>query len=212
MKIKKFRLNDLTPAEYNPRVITLEALVGLQKSIKEFGYIQPIVVNIHEGAKTIIAGHQRVKAMIAQKFSEADCVVVDFDPLKEKAANIAMNSETISGDWDFEGLESLLGELKIDFSGFEEVNLDELADSLDIDLESDETGGGEKKEADSVPEIEKQLVIRSGDLIELGSHKVLCGDYTDGYCQIIIQQWCDFTGNDKIVVNGKEVSWNEYKE
>jgi hypothetical protein len=136
MNIKTFALKDLTPAEYNPRSITPEALSGLKRSIEEFGYIQPIIVNTHNGnAPTIVGGHQRLKAMLAQGVKAAKCVVVDFDPIKEKAANVALNAETISGDWELEGLEAILEELKFEFPEFEDVNLDDLAGSLEIDLE-----------------------------------------------------------------------------
>ena len=132
MKIQKLKLADLNPADYNPRVITQEALAGLSKSLEKFGYLQPLVINVHGGKKTVISGHQRLKVMLAEGGTEADCVVVDFDPVMEKAANVALNSETISGDWDLEGLETILEELKIEFPDFEEVNLDDLVDSLDM--------------------------------------------------------------------------------
>jgi len=180
MNLETFQLKDLTPAEYNPRTITPEALKGLQRSIEEFGYLQPIIVNTHSGnAPTIVGGHQRLKALLAQGKTEAKCVVVDFDTIKEKAANVALNAETISGDWNLEGLETILEELKVEFPEFDEINLDELADSLEIDLDFLGDEDDEKKDADSVPEIEEKPVIKAGDLIELGNrHRVLCGDST----------------------------------
>ncbi len=126
MNLKKFKLADLSPADYNPRKITPEALSGLGKSMSKFGYLQPIVVNVRDDKNTVISGHQRLKILLAEGGATADCVVVDFDSVTEKAANVALNSETISGDWELEGLETLLEELKVEFPEFEEVNLDEL--------------------------------------------------------------------------------------
>jgi len=180
MKLKTFNLKDLNPAEYNPRTITNEALAGLQKSIKKFGYIQPIVVNVRDKKNpVIVGGHQRVKAMLISGIKEAECITVDFDPVTEKAANVAMNAETISGDWETEGLETLLNELKIEFPAFDDINLDELAESLDLELETFFEGENEHGDADNIPEVNEKTVIRAGDLIELGEHRVLCGDSTE---------------------------------
>lgn len=162
MKIKKFKLEDLIPAEYNPRTITDEALKGLQRSIEKFGYLQPIIVNIHGGTSVIVGGHQRAKAMLAEGIKDAKCVVVDFDKTTEKAANIALNSETISGDWDTEGLEEILEELKVDLPEFEDINLDDLAESLDIDLsspEADDRSAKKKNSANELPDAEFKIEV-----------------------------------------------------
>lgn len=177
MELKEFKLKDLSPADYNPRRITPEALKGLGKSIEKFGYLEPLVVNIRGGRNRVISGHQRLKALLAQGEATAECVVVDFDDVTEKAANVALNAESISGDWDMEGLETILKELKFEFPEFDDVNLDDLADSLEIDLE-DESMSSEGKDVDNVPEVEEKPVIQYGDLIELGAHRVLCGDST----------------------------------
>lgn len=135
MNLKTFKLKDLKPVGYNPRKITQEALEGLQQSIERFGYIQPIIVNGHNKTPTIVGGHQRLKALQAQGLKEAQCIVVDYDAVTEKAANVALNSETISGGWEVEELEEILHELQEEFPEFEEVNLDDLAESLEIDLD-----------------------------------------------------------------------------
>ncbi len=75
MRIKNFKLKYLIPAGYNPRKISEAALKGLQKSIEKFGYIQPIIVNIHSGQPVIVGGHQRVKAMLAEGIEEVKCIV-----------------------------------------------------------------------------------------------------------------------------------------
>jgi ParB-like chromosome segregation protein Spo0J len=154
MKIQKFKLSDLNPAAYNPRKISKEALAGLSESLKKFGYISPIVCNIHNGENTIISGHQRVKALELQGINEVDCIIVDFDPLTEKAANIALNAETISGDWDLELLAPMLEELKLDFDDFEELNFDDLEDSFDTpsDVNVDDFFG-ETQEQEKAPKL-----------------------------------------------------------
>lgn len=142
MKIKTFNLKDLEPAGYNPRTITPEALKGLEKSFEKFGYLEPLVVNVRDGKRRIISGHQRIKALMAQGETEAKCVIVDFDEMTEKAANIAMNSEAISGDWELEKLEKILEELKFEFPEFEEIELDKL------DVQFDASGLDEFQDED----------------------------------------------------------------
>lgn len=171
MKTCKFKIADLNPAEYNPRTITKEALRGLQKSIDKFGYLQHVVVNVRDDQNRIISGHQRVKALEMSGETSIECITVDFDPVTEKAANVALNAESISGDWNLEDLEVILQELKIEFPEFEDINLDTLADDLNIELENfeDESEAGT---ADEVPEVPEKTSIKLGD------HTVLCGDST----------------------------------
>ena len=152
---KVFKVANLNPATYNPRTISDEALKGLTSSLNKFGYIQDLVVNVRGKKNTIIAGHQRLKALKLQDNDEIECIVVDFDPIKEKAANVALNSETISGDWEIEGLETLLEELQAEYPDFDEVNLDNLAESIGItDFDGVEVDA--KNEWEGMPEYEHE--------------------------------------------------------
>jgi ParB-like chromosome segregation protein Spo0J len=109
MDIQKIKADKLIPASYNPRKNLTPADPEYQKiarSIKEFGYVDPIIVNKD---MTIIGGHQRYKVLVDQGYIELDCVVVDLPKDREKALNIALNK--ISGEWDKVALVGLLGEL-----------------------------------------------------------------------------------------------------
>ena len=110
MHIKKIKLSQLNPAPYNPRKDLQAGDVEyekLKKSIGEFGFIEPIVVNSRNNR--VISGHQRLKVLLDDGIEQAECVVVDFDEQKEKACNIAMNKQ--GGTWDIPKLTDLLGEL-----------------------------------------------------------------------------------------------------
>lgn len=130
-----FKIKDLHPAEYNPRTIKPKALTGLSNSLNKFGYLQHIVVNIRDGRNRVISGHQRLK-VLSDTAEEVECIIVNFDDITEKAANISFNSESISGDWELEALEGILQDLHIELPEFEDLELDSLADGLDIDLDS----------------------------------------------------------------------------
>ena len=174
-----FKIEDLHPAEYNPRTIKKEALNGLEKSLDKFGYLQHIVVNTRDGKNTIISGHQRIKALALSGNEKIECIVVDFDGITEKAANVALNAESISGDWVLEDLEEILFELQVELPDdeFDDLNYDDLASELDIELDSLEDDGTDEK-ADEVPEAPEKTSIKLGDLVRLGDHTVLCGDST----------------------------------
>lgn len=129
MNLKKLKIGDLQIATYNPRKELTEKDKEYQKiknSIIEFGYVTPIVVNAD---MTVISGHQRLKVLKDLKYEDIDCIVVDFDKNKEKLLNVALNK--ISGEWDYQKLESIFNELEnsnIDLSitGFEEKEINKL--------------------------------------------------------------------------------------
>ena len=69
MDIQKISLNDYSFAQYNPRLDLQpedEEYKQLERSIDEFGYIDPIVVNVR--THHIISGHQRVKILKKKEF------------------------------------------------------------------------------------------------------------------------------------------------
>lgn len=63
MNYSEVLINDLIPAAYNPRAIDADSLITLQVSLKKLGDLIPIIVN--KDNNTIIAGHQRTKALKA---------------------------------------------------------------------------------------------------------------------------------------------------
>lgn len=121
-------IDDLIPADYNPRKITKHALEGLQNSLAVFGEMQPIVWNIRTGR--VVGGHQRLEALKALGEKEVEVKVVDFDEEQERAANLTLNNPAIQGTWDDSKLEELLGELQgsstFDTDVLIDVRLDEL--------------------------------------------------------------------------------------
>ena len=68
-------LNDITPAEYNPRFLSDSAKENLKGSLTDLGFILPIIVNREN--KTIIAGHQRTKTACSVGITTFPCYYVD---------------------------------------------------------------------------------------------------------------------------------------
>jgi hypothetical protein len=124
MRSERIPVSKLNSAAYNPRKDLKPGDAEYDKlanSIEAFGYIEPIVWNERTG--NVVGGHQRLKVLAARGMDKIECVVVDYDEMTEKAANVALNK--ISGDWDFSKLADLLLELDefnfdMDLTGFGE--------------------------------------------------------------------------------------------
>lgn len=96
--IANFRLDELVAAEYNPRTISDEAMEGLGNSIRKFGCVEPIVVNVRGGKKVIVGGHQRFRALQAMgEVVDLMCVTVDCSKADEKLLNLTLNNTQIQG-------------------------------------------------------------------------------------------------------------------
>lgn len=176
MQIEKLNITDLKPANYNPRKKLKpgdKEFEKLKKSIEEFGYVEPIILN--KRTNTVVGGHQRLEVMKYLGYEEVDCVIVDLDEQKEKALNIALNK--ISGEWDTELLTDLLKELDqqgmATLTGFETEELDELFAGTEYNVSEDNYNVGEALE-----EIGNKPFTQNGDIWHIKQHKVLCGDST----------------------------------
>ena len=118
------KLKDMKPAPYNPRKMTKEEFEKLKRSIKEFGYVEPIIINKRTG--NIVGGNQRYRALM-ELYGEnynAKVVEIDIPEDKEKTLNIALNR--ISGTWDEAALAQILTELDDDLrnlTGFDEYEI-----------------------------------------------------------------------------------------
>lgn len=142
MIMKQYNINELLPADYNPRKeLTPDdrEYHKIKTSIETFGYVDPIIINKD---KTIIGGHQRLNVLRDLGYTDIDVIEIDIDKTKEKALNVALNK--ISGEWDIDKLGLLLNELKtdnfdLDITGFDAdeldgilFNVDELDDTFDL--------------------------------------------------------------------------------
>jgi hypothetical protein len=110
MIIQKVPVTDIKPAAYNPREDLQPGdprYEALARSIKEFGFVEPLVWNKRSG--NLVGGHQRFKILLASGAKEVECSIVDLDPQTEKALNIALNK--VEGDWDQLKLKELLEDI-----------------------------------------------------------------------------------------------------
>ena len=108
MNIVEKPISEITFYERNPRKNDA-AVEAVAKSIQDFGFKQPIVIDA-EGV--IVAGHTRVKAAKKLKLKTVPCVLAD-DLTEEqiKAYRIADNSTAGIAEWDIEMLLAEVAEL-----------------------------------------------------------------------------------------------------
>ncbi len=101
--VPDFPISDLSPADYNPRRIDDESFQLLRESLKTFGVIKPVLLN---GNGTLVAGHQRVKALIANGEKTVPTFKTKLVSLKDEARlNLYHNSvETNASTVRIEGV------------------------------------------------------------------------------------------------------------
>ncbi|MDA0836026.1 MAG: ParB N-terminal domain-containing protein [Planctomycetota bacterium] len=152
MEIRRIAIDELKPAPYNPRrSLTPECrrYRKLQRSIREFDLVQPLVWNEQTGH--VVAGNQRLQILRDDGVGEVDVVVVSLPLTREKALNIALNNTAVGGEWETSQLLELLEELHrcddIDstLTGFDDDELRSLTlapvdTSLPDELDSTDTG------------------------------------------------------------------------
>lgn len=169
MKVELRKLSDIKPYEQNPR-LNDDAVAAVARSIQEFGFRQPIVVDIDD---VIVCGHTRFKA--AQQlglYKVPVHVARDLSAAQIKAYRIADNKTAELAEWNYDLLPielSQLAGMDLDLSllGFDQDELTKL-------LGGDVTDG--LCNPDDVPAPPDAAITRSGDLWILGEHRLLCGD------------------------------------
>jgi DNA modification methylase len=166
----------LRPRARNPRTHTPTQIKQIAASIKEFGFVNPVLI---DGSDNIIAGHGRVEAAKLLGMGDIPTVRVDhLTPAQVRAYVIADNRLAELAGWDRRLLALELQELSVQpnfdvaITGFETAEVDILIG--DLNEESPD-------EADEVPEVDrtKPAISQAGDLWRIGDHHLLCRSALD---------------------------------
>ncbi len=125
METKELKIADLIEAEYNPRRLTDKQFQELRRSMRQFGAVQPAVVNTYKGRENIlVGGHQRIHVWKSLGHATYPCWLVSLDPEREKELNIRLNHAM--GEWDKDKL----------------ANFFDTADLMDFGFDPGEIGMG----------------------------------------------------------------------
>ncbi|MCC7388310.1 MAG: ParB N-terminal domain-containing protein [Phycisphaerales bacterium] len=162
-------IDDITPYDKNPRKND-PAVDAVARSITEFGFRQPVVVDEHG---VIIVGHTRWKAARKLGLELVPVHVAEgLTPEQARAYRIADNATANIAQWDLELLPVELAELKdlgldLDILGFDDDELQRLLGAA---------ANPGLTDPDDIPEPPDEPVTKPGDLWVLGEHRLLCGD------------------------------------
>jgi DNA modification methylase len=171
LTIQRIKISDLTLLEKNPRTITKDAMDKLVKSLKDdpgFFDRRPCLVNETKDSLIVYAGNQRVRAAKKLKWDSVPCII-DKDLPDEIMKDRIIKDNKTYGEFDFEMLANEFDIEKLLDAGFS-------PEELHIDIQ--DLGSTEEEESE-VLEPPKDPKTKLGDLYELGSHRLKCGDSTN---------------------------------
>ena len=164
MNIEYKKLKDLTPYEKNTKKHDKTQINNVAESIKQYGFVQPIVVDKND---VIVIGHCRYEAAKKLKLETVPCVCVDELTDEQVKALRIVDNKSNESPWDMEFLADELAE--VDLSAFD----------FDFGIEDEE----EETEIveDEAPEVDEDAdpITKLGDIWQLGRHRLMCGSSTD---------------------------------
>ena len=167
-------VSKLIPYVNNARTHSAEQIMKLRSSLREFGFINPVII---DREFNVIAGHGRILAAKEEGMLEVPCVFVDYlTEAQKKAYILADNRMAMDAGWDEELLrieiEALRGEdFDIGLTGFDESEIADL-------FGSDDTSGVKDDDYDLSAALEKAAFVKRGDIWTVGRHRLMCGDAT----------------------------------
>ena len=171
-KMELVDIDKLIPYVNNARTHSPEQINKLRASLREFGFINPVIV---DDKFNIVAGHGRVMAAQAEGIKEIPCVYVDYlTEAQKKAYILADNRMAMDAGWDEEMLRVELEALQdmafdLSMTGFDEKELADL-------FKTDEHVEDDDFDLDAA--LEKAAFVKKGDIWTVGRHRLMCGDAT----------------------------------
>lgn len=173
-EMKLVPIDRLVPYINNARTHSPEQINKLRSSLREFGFINPVIIDRDYG---VIAGHGRILAAKEEGITEVPCVFADYlTEAQKKAYIIADNRMAMDAGWDEELLrveiEALQAEaFDVSLTGFDPNEIDDLfKENLKDGLHDDDF--------DIEAELKKPTFNKAGDVWTLGRHRLVCGDST----------------------------------
>lgn len=164
-------VSSLQPYEKNARTHSAEQIEQITRSIREFGFTNPLLIDEQD---RIIAGHGRLQAAQALKMDEVPCILLrGLSDAQRRALILADNKIALNSGWDLALLSSELSDLRAEgydltLTGF---SLEEI-DGMTIEV-------ADEVDPDDAPDVPAEPRTKPGDVYILGPHRLICGDSTD---------------------------------
>ena len=171
-KMELVDIDKLIPYVNNARTHSPEQINKLRASLREFGFINPVII---DDKFNVVAGHGRIAAAQAEGIKEVPCVYVDYlTEAQKKAYILADNRMAMDAGWDedmlrveLEALEGMAFDLSM--TGFDEKELADL-------FKTEEKVEDDDFDLDAA--LEKAAFVKKGDIWTVGRHRLMCGDAT----------------------------------
>ena len=166
-------IDRLVPYQNNARTHSPEQINKLRASLREFGFINPVIIDRDFG---VIAGHGRIAAARAEGITELPCVFADhLTEAQKKAYILADNRMALDAGWDEDMLrveiEALQGaDFDLMLTGFDDKELADFFGTGDDDAKDDDF--------DLSSALEQASFVQKGDVWTVGRHRLMCGDAT----------------------------------
>ena len=173
-RLEKVDIDRLIPYARNARTHSKEQILQLRSSLREFGFVNPIIC---DKEYNIIAGHGRVLAAKAEGLTEVPCVFVEhLTEAQKKAYILADNRLAINAGWDEELLALEFADLKefgfdLEITGFDAAEIEKLFSDNGDNVDDDDF--------DLTAALEQAAFVLPGDVWTLGRHRLICGDATE---------------------------------
>lgn len=172
-KMELVDIDKLIPYVNNARTHSPEQINKLRASLREFGFINPVII---DDKFNVVAGHGRIAAAQAEGIKEVPCVYVDYlTEAQKKAYILADNRMAMDAGWDEEMLSVELEALQdmafdLSMTGFDDK---ELADLFKTNEEVQDD------DFDLDAALEKAAFVKKVDIWTVGRHRLMCGDATN---------------------------------
>ena len=166
-------IDRLVPYQNNARTHSPEQINKLRASLREFGFINPVIIDRNFG---VIAGHGRIAAARAEGITEVPCVFADhLTEAQKKAYILADNRMALDAGWDEDMLrveiEALQGaDFDLMLTGFDDKELADFFGTNDDNAKDDDF--------DLSSALEQASFVQKGDVWTVGRHRLMCGDAT----------------------------------
>jgi DNA modification methylase len=176
--VEEVSIDQLRPDPANPRRIGEDELESLTRSLRQFGFVQPVLARKEDGV--VIGGHQRLVAARRLGLVTVPVTYLDLSIEQARLLNLALNK--ISGSWDEQLLARLLADLQsspdvdLSFSGFGEDEVKDLLRSLETREKREQVESFDLDAA--LEEATRSPRTKPGELWALGEHRLLIGDST----------------------------------
>ncbi|MCL1964928.1 MAG: site-specific DNA-methyltransferase [Firmicutes bacterium] len=173
-RFERVDIGKLVPYARNARTHSKEQILQLRSSLREFGFVNPVIV---DKDFNIIAGHGRVMAAKEEGLTEIPCVFAEhLTDAQKKAYILADNRLALSAGWDEELLALEFADLKdlgfdLGLTGFDEKEIENLFATGEQEVKDDNF--------DLTAALEEAAFVLPGDVWTLGRHRLICGDATD---------------------------------